>query len=127
MATITDQSQYSVDCILLQPPPPPPPPPPLPPLPSLGSEVTVETEKVITGTSKKKEGSNPMIKVNDEWHSLDLVAMLCYSKLKQKYTGESEHGYSNVLIIVSSLSLLLGDQAAFGKKLYELVYQGLVI
>ena len=38
------------------------------------------------GPEKKKETSG-MVQANGGWHSLDLVAMICYSKLKQKYRG----------------------------------------
>ena len=74
----TSDNMSQNDCVLYSDPPP------------LGNEVTVETEKVMTVSSKsdkKKEASYPMVKANGEWHSLDLVAMLCYSKLKQKYKG----------------------------------------
>lgn len=38
------------------------------------------------GPEKKKEATG-MVQANGGWHSLDLVAMICYSKLKQKYRG----------------------------------------
>ena len=42
---------------------------------------------IKVGPEKKKETSG-MVQANGGWHSLDLVAMICYSKLKQKYRGK---------------------------------------
>ena len=42
-------------------------------------------EAVIKSEKKKDAGST--VEINGKWHSLDLVAMICYSKLKQKYQG----------------------------------------
>ena len=40
-----------------------------------------------TQSEAKREKDSGMVMVNDSWFSLDLVALICYSKLKQKCPG----------------------------------------
>jgi hypothetical protein len=58
---------------------------------------------VARGDMKSERKKESGVMVNGTCHSLDLVAMICYSKLKQKYRG---------------------DKASFGKRLHDLVYNG---
>lgn len=66
-------------------------------------------------------GGGGEVKVNGIWHSLDLVAMICYGKLRQKCRGERVNNY---LTLVTWYFIIIGDKYVLGRKLKELVYNG---
>lgn len=79
------------------------------------SEVIERTVK----TDKKKEAGGSLVMANGGWHSLDLVAMICYSKLKLKYRGTT----LSQLLYSTDMFGFIGDSSMFGRKLFELVYR----